>query len=184
MQIQIERLYLFETSVKDPYFLGTRDGVEVTFTADNARNIETLEIETVYFYFDVIGKCGLSYSMGYGGEDNDILNSYGKSQQSYTLEVNMPTDNQRFLEELVGKQFSLLAMRRDLTHFVIFGQFECDNLDIDNELIKRVRFKTNNTNARLLTVNSFNITEIINVIDGGAIADDGGFDYGFDFTFS
>lgn len=182
MQIQTERIYLFETSIQDPYFLGTKDGVTATLDANNPRFITDLNIQTVYFYFAGVAKGGLTYSIGYGGEDSDIIYSYGKSTQSYEFELNMPANNQRYLEELVGKQFTILGMRRDLSHFIIFGQFECDDLNVDNEVQQRVRFRARNTNARIFTVQNFNIDEIIITIDGNQPVE-GGFDYGFDFLF-
>jgi len=182
MLIQVEKIYLFETSVNDPYFLGTIDGVTAKMVTP--RYIELLDILKVFFFIDFIGKGGLSYTMRYGGEDTDIVDSYGKSQASYSLEFNMPVMSQNLIEQLAGKQFSLLAMRRDKTFFVIFGQFEMENFKIDNEVQQRVTFKTGYTNSKIYTVQSYNITEIVNVVDVPLVDDltDGGFDYELDFA--
>lgn len=183
MQIQTERIYLFETTLQDPYFLGEKDGVTALLDSENPRFLTELDLTTVNFYIGGIGKGGLNYSMNYGGEDSEIIYSYGKSSASYEFDFNMPTNNQRYLEELIGKQFSILGMRRDLSFYVIFGQFECDGLNIDNEVQQRVKFKAKNSNAKIYTVQSFNIDEIIITIDGNENESGGGFDYGFDFLF-
>lgn len=180
MQIQCEKLWLFETSVNDPFFLGTKDGVTVEMVDNNPRAINFINIETVYFFVDTIAKSGLTYSTEYGGEDSEILQSYGKSEQSYALELNVPTASQKRIEELVGKQFSLLAMRRDLSHFIIFAQFTAEDFVIDNEVQQRLTLKTKDSNARIFDVASFNIENIIDEIT----EDDlnlGGFDYATDF---
>lgn len=182
MQIQTERIYLFETPIQDPYFLGEKGGVTAKISPENPRLITDMNIKTVYFYFSGVAKGGFNYSVQYGGEDTDILYTYGKSSASYEVNLNMPIENQRNIEELVGKQFALLGMRRNLDYFVIFGQFECDGLDIDNEVQQRVRFRARNTNAKIFTVQSFNIEDIVVTIDGNEL-DGGGFDYGFDISF-
>jgi hypothetical protein len=179
MQIQAEELYLFETSVSNPFFLGVNDGINTKFI--NARTIELININTVYFYLGNIAKSGITYSLKYGGEDSEISESYGKMTSDYTLEFNFPTFRQKQIEELIGKEFAVLGMRRDLSNFVIFGRFICENLDIDNEVQQRVRFQAKSTNARIYNVQSFNITNIINVIDSGTF-DNEGFDYETDFA--
>ena len=179
MQIQLERIYLFETSVVDPFFFGEKDGVTATMVADNPRIIDTLNIVTVFFYFVDTAKGGLAYNMKFGGEDSGISDSYGKSLTEYELQLNMPTSNQRQVEELVGKEFSILCMRRDLSHFVIFGQFICESFEIDNEIQQRISFKTGKTSAKLFGVNSFNIENIVNpIVPVDPLA---GFDYELDF---
>jgi len=180
MQIQCEKLWLFETSVIDPFFLGTKDGVTPTMADDNPRMIEFINIETVYFFVDVIAKSGITFGVKYGGEDNEISTSYGKSHQDFALELNVPTKRQRILEELVGKQFSLLAMRRDLSHFIIFAQLEVSELPVDNEVQQRAQLKSGNSNARIFDVDSFNIENIIETITEDEL-NLGGFDYALDF---
>jgi len=180
MQIQTEKLWLFETSVIDPFFLGEKDGVTVTMIENNPRIIDFINIETVLFFVDTVSKSGINYSIKYGGEDNEVSVSYGKSHQDFTLELNVPTKQQRILEQLVGKQFSLLGMRRDLSHFIIFAQFQIDDLAIDNEVQQRAQFKAKNSNARIFDVASFNIETIIEVITEEEL-NLGGFDYATDF---
>jgi hypothetical protein len=183
MQIQCERLYLFETALQDPYFLGTKDGIEATMLEGNPRYIDFINIEQVYFFIGGIGKTGLTYSLSYGGEDSDISQSYGKSEQGYEVEFNMPVGDQRYLEALVGKQFSLIGMKRDLTYFAVLAQFEVDNLNIDNEIQQRVKLRARSTNARLYTVGAFNFDNIEFTIDSPIVDGEGGFDYGFDLLF-
>lgn len=181
MQVQIEKIWLFETQVTNPFFLGEKDGVTVKML--NPRTIELLDIVSVYFFYDVIARGGLTYSVKYGGEDDEIQESYGKSHHDYTLELNMPTQSQNLIEKLVGKEFSIAAMRRDLSFFTIFGRFVCNSLDVDNEQQQRVKFQARNTNARMFNVISFNIQNIVNVIDPDVVDDlNNTFDYTLDFS--
>ena len=181
MIIQTEQIWLFETSITDPFFFGTKDGVQATMS--NPRSIALLDIAAVSFYMDQVVKGGLTYSIKYGGEDNEIQESYGKSAQGYKLEANIPTVSEKLIEKLVGKEFSLLAMRRDGTFFVIFARLVVDGFDIDNVVRQRVTFKAANTNTRIYNVESFNvgpIDESITCDTIGALTD-GGFDYELDF---
>ena len=183
MLIQTERIWLFETGITDPYFMGSQSGVTAKMVVDNPRIIEQLSLEIVYFYVEGISRGGVKYTTSFGGEDVDISASYGKSEASYSLEMNIPSFNQLIVEEMIGKEFSLLAMRRDLSHFVIFGRFEAEPLTIDNEVQQRVTFKSRSSNARIYDVQSFDITEVVNVINEGTL-DGIGFDYNFDFGFN
>ena len=181
MQIQVEKVWLFETQVTNPIFLGTKDGITTTLL--NPRTINLLDIVSVYFYFDTIARAGLTYNIKYGGEDDEIQESYGKTYQDYTLEVNMPTVSQNLIEKLIGKEFALAGMRRDLSRFAIFGRFICQNLSIDNEVQQRVRFEAKNSQARMFNVQSFNIEQIENIIDPDLVDDlNQSFDYTLDFS--
>jgi len=183
MLIQVEKIYLFETSVSDPFFFGEKDGVTALLL--NPRIIEQINIKTVYFFLDSVAKGGLTYTMKYGGEDADIFDNYGKSEQDYKLEFNLPTISQRVVEEMTGKQFSLLAMRRDGSHFIIFAQFTAEPFEVDNIIQKRMVLRATNTNARLFNVQSFNIETIIESITEDDLEglNSGGFDYEFDLQF-
>lgn len=180
MLIQTERIWLFETNVTDPYFIGQKDGITTRFLDDNPRIIDQLDIERVYFYIQEIGSGGLKYTQYFGGEDTDISSSYGKGSASYSLDINIPTFNQLTIEEITGKEFSLLGMRRDLSQFVIFGRFVSGNLSIDNEIQQKISFESSKSNSKIYEVQSVNITEIVNTIDGSTL-DESGFDYNFDF---
>ena len=175
MLIQVERIYLFETSVSDPFFLGTVDGI--TTKMENERTIEVLDITTAQFFIDFVGRGGLTYTVNYGGEDNDAIDTYGKSQTKYSLDFNMPMYSQKMVEELVGKQFSLLGMRRDRTYFAIFGLFEAEAFKIDNEVQQRITLKTGLTSSKIFGVQSFNIGAITHTINSPAIDAGAGNDY-------
>mgnify|MGYP003654536674 CR=1 FL=1 len=181
MLIQTERIWLFETSIIDPYFIGTKDGITSSVLVDNPRIIQNLDINEVYFYLDEIARGGLKYTQSFGGEDTDISNTYGKSMASYSLEMLVPTFNQLTIEEMVGKEFSILAMRRDLSHFVIFGRFVAAPLTIDNDVQQRITFKSSASNAKIFDVQSFNITTIVNTLNCETLSG-AGFDYNFDFA--
>lgn len=180
MQIQVEKLWLFETLVSDPFFLGENSGVTATMV--NPRIISFLNIVTVFFLIDNIGKSGLNYSISYGGEDQEIAESYGKNSGSYEVSFNLPVREQKKIEKMIGRQFSVMGMRRDQSLFVIFGQFEAEALNVDNEVQQRVTFKAKNTNAKIFTVQSMNIEEILNTITVIDQTPLNGFDYGTDFN--
>lgn len=181
MQIQVNKIWLFETQVTNPFFLETIDGVTTSML--NSRTINLLDIVSVYFFFDNIARGGMTHSIGYGGEDDQIIDSYGKSTSSYKIEFNVPTVSQNLLEKLVGKEFAIVGMRRDLSRFCVFGRFTCSSLNVDNEVLQRVSFESNDTNAKMFNVQSMNITTIENVIDSSYLDDlNNSFDYTLDFS--
>ena len=181
MIIQTNQIWLFETSITDPFFFGTKGGIQATMS--NPRSIAFIDIAEVAFYMDHIVKGGITYSIKHGGEDNEIQESYGKSTQGYTFEANIPTLSEKLIEKLIGKEFSLLAMRADGSFFVIFARLTVDGFDIDNEVRQRVAFKAANTNTRIYNVESFNVGTIDESITHDTICEliDGGFDYELDF---
>jgi hypothetical protein len=176
MIVQTERIYLFETEAKDPYFFGTVDGV--TATMADERRIDFLDINTVYFFIDTVSKGGLQYTKEYGGEDVGLFDTAGKVSTSYRLEFNLPLLSQRTIDAMMGREFSILAMRRDLTYFCIFGRFVAQDLEVDNEVLQRVTMQSSANDARIFEVNSFNITNILNNITTEDPSGDlGGFEY-------
>ena len=179
MEIQCEKLWLFETELVDPFFLGEKDGITARMSKVDSRLIDFVNIKKVYFYIDTIAKIGITYNLKYGGEDTGINESFGKSRYDFELSFNVPTNNQVILEKLVGKQFSLVGMRRDLSFFLIFAQLEVGDYEVDNEVVMRITFKAKNTNSKIFSLNSFNIEEIIDTITEDNTSD-GGFDYEFD----
>jgi len=172
MFIQTERIWLFETKVLDPYFFGTIDGVTTTMSEE--RRISLLGIETVIFYISTIGRGGVRYVNRYGGEDVGMFEANGKISNSYTLEFGLPVISQRTIQQMIGKEFSLLAMRKDLTRFVIFGRFIAEPLEVDNEKLQRVTFISNTPNCRIFEVNEVYITTIVNTISPSEISGDVG----------
>lgn len=182
MVVQVERIWLFETSLTDPYQFNTVDGVTCTMSSD--RVVDNLNVGTATFYITSIAKAGLSYTKKYGGEDVDAISQYGKTITDFNLQFNLPLLAQETIERIVGREYSFLAMRRDLTYFVCFGRFSCDNLKIDNEVQQRVSFTSSNTMAKMYDVNSYNFDIIENEINiTNPTGDDGGFDYVFDLVF-
>ena len=88
MVIQIEKIWLFETEVSDPYNFDKVDGVEVVLRDD--RTLESLSVDRAVYYISTISKSGLTYSKEYGGEDNESFNSDGKTRTTYNLSFNLP----------------------------------------------------------------------------------------------
>ena len=179
--IQSEKIWLFETGIIDPFFFGAKDGV--TAIMSNARSISFLNIENAQFFMDNVVMGGMTHSIEYGGEDEDILESYGKSTRQFEIQMNVPTISQKLMEKLVGREFSILAMRRDSSLFAIFGRFTVDGFDIDNEVKQRITFKTGKTNAKIYTVESYTVENVDEFItcDTLAALTGGGFDYAMDF---
>ncbi len=156
--ISIVKIWLFETDLLDPYFIGEKDGITVTLENDD--NIDFLDIQTVTYFMNSIVKGAFSEDFKYGGEDGGIAESTGKSEKAYELQFNMPIENRDNLNRFAGSQYSLLAQRVDGSRFVVFGQFEADDLTVDNRIQNRMTLKTDDTSARLFEVNSFNIDNI------------------------
>ena len=182
--IQCEKIWLFETGIVDPFFFDEKGGVTATMAVNNPRLIDSLNIVNAQFFMDNVVKAGLTHSISYGGEDDDILESYGKSRRTYEIQMNVPPVSQKLVEKLVGREFSLLAMRRDLSFFVIFARFTVsDGFDIDNEVKQRITFKAEKTNAKIYTVDSSNVENIDESItcDTLGALTGGGFDYAMDF---
>ena len=48
--IQVDRIWLFETQVMDPYFFGKIDGVEITMRDE--RTISLLNLDKCEYYLD------------------------------------------------------------------------------------------------------------------------------------
>ena len=161
--IPIVKIWLFETDLLDPYFIGEKDGITVTLENDD--NIDFLNIKTVTYFMNSIVKGAFSEDFKYGGEDGGIAESTGKNEKAYELQFNMPIENRDNLNRFAGSQYSLLAQRVDGSRFVVFGQFEADDLTVDNRIQNRMTLKTDDTSARLFEVNSFNIENIEYIID-------------------
>ena len=164
MIVQVERLWLFETLVSDPYIFEKTDGVDITMNSIDDRLIELLSIDVAIFYVDTILKGGLSRELEYGGEDNFPFRTNGKISAEYTIQFNLPLENEDFIEQMVGKEFSLVGMRRDLSLFSCFSRFTARPLSIDNEVLQRIELKASSGNHVLYELNSLNVDEVINVI--------------------
>jgi hypothetical protein len=164
MNIQLERIWLFETNITDPFIFNKTDGVDITMNSTDDRVIELIDIDTAIYYIDTIAKGGLNRVVSYGGEDHFPVSNNGKVSFKHSISFNVPVYENQTLEQLVGKEFSMVGMRRDLSQFACFGRFVCKKLNIDNELINRVTLDSNTGNQSLFELNSINITEVINVI--------------------
>lgn len=164
MVIQIERIYLFETLLSDPFIFEKTDGIDVVMSESNDRVIQFLDIDKAIFYADTVLKGGLQRVKEYGGEDTMPNTADAKHSSEYTLQFNLPLENESFVEQMVGKEFSLVGMRRDLTMVACFGRFQARPLDIDNELLQRIELRSELGNHILYEVNTLNVTEVINII--------------------
>lgn len=183
MVIQVERLWLFQTIVSDPFIFEEIDGVDIIM--ENERVIKNLDVNTAIFFIDNIAKSGLNYTKKYGGEDTDVFNSFGKTTTTYEITFNLPVLSQATIERMIGREFSVFGMRRDLSYFAIFGKFVAENVKIDNEVQQRVSLVCENTQAKIYDVKQFNFDIVENIISiENPSGEDGGFDYDFDFGFN
>lgn len=167
MIIQIERLWLYETIITDPFIFEKTDGVDITMSndfGDTDRVIELLDIDKAIFFIDTVLKGGLSLTAGYGGEDHNPLVNTGKVSVAYEIEFNIPIGRSIITEALLGKEFSIVAMRRDLTMFALFARFTIKNVDIDNDVLQRVSLTSEVGNHPIYDVNNLNVTLVVNVI--------------------
>ena len=167
MIIQIERLWLYEVVITDPFIFEKTDGVDITMSdsfGDTDRVIELLDIDKAIFFIDTVLKGGLSVSAGYGGEDHNPLVNTGKVSVSYEIEFNLPIGRSIITEALLGREFSIVAMRRDLTMFALFARFTIKNVNIDNDVLQRVSLTSVMGNHPIYDVNNLNVTLVVNVI--------------------
>lgn len=164
MVIQVERLWLFETLINNPFYFNKIDGIEITMSESNDRRIELLDLEKAIFYVDTVLKGGLNVNTEYGGEDHLPITNNGKTMNSYSVQFNIPLENTNIIEQMIGKEFSLIGMRRDLSFFACFARFIADDLDIDNEVLNRVTLESELGNEILFELNNFNVTEVVNII--------------------
>lgn len=161
--INATKIWLFETSVNDPYFFGEKDGIEVTMQDQDT--IALLSINTVVYRMTSAVHGSFGFTPRYGGDAVAPSSFYGQAQYEYELQFNLPllgkVDNDRFW----GKQYSVLYQSyNDI--YVIFASFDAQPLTIDNEYIQRITLRTQRTTAKRFKVQSLNITSIINDIDG------------------
>ena len=161
--IQIEKIWLFETEVLDPYYFGTVDGVEV-FMKDE-RTVSLLSLDNVAYFLNGVTKSGFSWSSKYGGEDRGVLTTLGKQEYEYELSFDLPLYSGRIVDEMTGRLFSFICEKRNGQRFVVFGQFYSNSFDIDNEQQNRLTLKTDLTNAQMYNVESLNIGNIADSID-------------------
>ena len=161
--IPLVKIWLFETDLLDPYFFGTKDGITTTLKNDDV--IQFLDIDLVTYEMNTLVKGAFSETFQYGGEDQGIEESTGKSEKDYELQFNMPLQFRDNVNRFTGGQYSLLAQRVDGSKFVVFGQFQSEPNTVDNRLQQRVTMSTGRTSARLYEVENFNIDEIQFVID-------------------
>lgn len=164
MLVQTERIWLFETVLADPFIFEKMDGINITMSPDNDRLIQLLDIDRAVFYIDTVLKGGLNRTIFHGGEDHLPLSDNGKTMASYSLEFNIPLDDELLIEQLVGKEYSIVAMRRNLSLFCSFARFTPKKLGIDNEVLQRMTLESDKGNHVLYEVNSLNVTEVIHVI--------------------
>lgn len=186
MIIQVERLWLFEAIIPDPFIFEKTDGIDITMSddiLDTDRVIELLDIDKAVFYIDTVLKGGLSLTTGYGGEDYNPLVNNGKVSAAYQIDFNIPIGRPIITERLLGKEYSIVAMRRDLTLFALFARFTIKSVNIDNEVLQRVSLTSKEGAHPIYEVDNLNVDIVINVIGENPpiyvppFIDTDGFDY-------
>lgn len=167
MIIQVERLWLYEAIIADPFIFEKTDGIDITMSdnvLDTDRVIELLDLDKAIFYIDTVLKGGLSVTGGYGGEDHNPLVNPGKVSAAYQIEFNLPIGRSIITEALLGREYSVVGMRRDLTMFAFFARFTIKNVSIDNDVLQRVSLTSKEGNYPLYEVNNLNVSLVVNVI--------------------
>jgi hypothetical protein len=160
--IQVEKIWLFETQVLDPYFFGKIDGVEVT--PKDERTISLLNLDNVAYELNGVVTGGFSWTAKYGGEDSGILTTLGKQEYEYELMFDLPLYSGRIIDEMTGRLFSVVCEKRNGQRFVVFAQFRAEDYNIDNEAKNRITLKSDQTNAKMYNVESLNIVTVADSI--------------------
>ena len=161
--IQLDKVWLFESSVMDPFFLGSKDGVSINMKDE--RTMSLISVDTCEYVINSVGNSTFSWSAGFGGEDMSVLSSMGKQEYSYELSFDLPLYSGRIIDEMCGRLFSVICERRNGSRFAVMGQFQSDSFNIDNEHKNRMTFSSGNTSARMYNVDSINIGQINDTID-------------------
>ena len=167
MIIQTEKIYLFETTLNDPFIFDKTDGITTSFSGNEDRVIELLDIDKSVFLITSLFKGGIRKIVSYGGEDQFPFTVNGKVNYEYELEFNIPVDNDGLVEQLMGNEFSMVGFKRDFTKYACFGRFVADTLTVDNEIVQRVTMKTSPGKHVLYEVNTLNVTEVKNITGCG-----------------
>lgn len=179
--IQCNKIYLFESTISDPYFIGSKEGIETTFDIEDDYKLSFIDIDLVNYEIGSENIGGLVYTTEYGGENYSVSDIQGKTAREYTLEINIPVSDRKLLYNFVGRQYSILCMRDDGSHFIVFGMFEPEVLTVDNEIIARVSLATGKTLCDIIEVESFNISRVEAKITGEEIKYDDTAIFGFDY---
>lgn len=164
MIIQCERIWLFEWDGVDPFIFNKTDGVEIVMSEEDDRNIDTISIDKAVFFINTILKGGIKRTIEYGGEDFMPFQINGKQRFQYNVEFNVPLEFTRNIEQLTGREYSLVAMRRNLSFFAIFGRFTANTIEIDNEIQQRLTLVCELGNYPVFELNTLNVTEVVNII--------------------
>lgn len=156
--IQIDKIWLFESEVIDPFYFGSIDGVEIDMKDE--RTISLINIDVCEYVINTVGKGGFTWDSNYGGEDKGALTTLGKQEYDYELSFDLPLYSGRIIDEMSGRLFSVVCERRNGTRFVVLAQFQTDPIKIEDEQVSRVVMKSGRTSAQLYNCNSLNIGTI------------------------
>lgn len=161
--IAINKFWLFETKILDPFIFNETDGVDVTMADE--RTINVLSIDTVDFFFDEVANATFSWQVRYGGEDNGATVSTGKTEIKYDLKWNMPNYSLEVIETIVGGEWSVVVETIGGDRLTTFARFEAENYDFQSDQLNEMQLNGALTSSRLYKVNSLNIGAIENTID-------------------
>lgn len=161
--ISINKLWLFQTSIHDPFIFETTDGISITMESE--RVLELLTIANADFYFDNTAMGVLSWSAMYGGEDNGATVATGKSELSYELMFDFPNYSLEMVERLVGNEWACLIETTGRDRLVIFARLEADGYDFENDQKGQMVLKSGKTSARPYKVESFTVSAVTYTID-------------------
>lgn len=160
--INCRKVWLFETTLSDPFFIGEKDGI--TCKMANQTTIELFTITKVIYRMNSTVQGTVDYSPIYGGEPINPEVVYGVNQYNFSLQFNMPLYNVKDASLFWGRSYAVMWQQNDGVIKCVFGQFKSQPFNVDNLYLQRITLSSGNTNVRVYDVESINITEIVNDI--------------------
>jgi len=167
--IAVNKMWLFRTSILDPFIFETTDGVGVIMESE--RVINQLSLSLADFYFDNTAMGALSWTALYGGEDQGATEANGKSELSYELTFDFPNYSPEMVERLVGNEWAVMVETVGGDRLVIFARLEADGYDFESDQKGQMVLKSGRTSAKPYRVLSYAITTVTYTIDREFICD-------------
>lgn len=160
--INCRKIWLFETTLSDPFFIGEKDGITTTMGDQNT--IELLTINKVIYRMNSTVQGAVEYTPSYGGDPVNPLVFYGLNTYDFSLQFNMPLYNIQNASLFWGRSYSVMWQQNDGVIKCVFGQYKAQDFTIDNLYLQRINLTSGDTAARIFEVQSLNVTEIVNDI--------------------
>ncbi len=181
MEIGIETLWLFRTTVTDPIFMGSKGGV--TPTMDTERTLRAVSLSDIAYKIDSLSQATLSYDIISGNGSNGIFLPGTGALFSYRLHFNLPLEDSLIVERILAGEFAVVGKRIIGDHFIIFAPFKSKKTKIDNTVVQRVLLETPYTGSMIYDLKAAPIGVARQTLPPGCtppMAVATGFDYLFD----